>query len=37
MHLIACCRHNMGQLTLALCGDDASCMVTLTVSGKVDE
>ena len=27
MHLIGYCRQSMGQLTLALCGDDASASV----------
>lgn len=37
MHLIGYCRQSMGQLTLALCGDDASFMVNLTVTGQVYE
>ena len=37
MHFLVYCRQNMGQLTLVQCDDDASCMVTLTGSGQVDE
>ena len=38
MHLMAgTCKQNVRQLTLAFCGDDDSCMLTLTVSGHADE
>lgn len=33
----AFCKRNVRRLTLALCGDDESCMWTLTVSGQADE